>query len=426
MINLFSKSDVKRTDNYQLPTVNLFKLAWRNLWRNKRRTLITAASVFFAVFLAILMRGFKHGQWVYLIDSVLHSYTGYVQIHEKDYWDNKTFDYSMAINDTALTKVRQLKQVKGLIPRLESFSLASSGEKTKGVLTLGIDPSLENEFTQLDKKIVSGRFINLNDNGVVLSERLSKYLSLKVNDSIVLLSQGYQGIAANGIYKIIGIVKLPSPEFDNQLVYMPLPLAQEYYSAQGRITSLVVDLNNPQDMDYTVKKIKIIIPTDKFEVMSWEDMLIELYQQYISNEGASMIMISLLYLIVGFGVFGTVLMMIAERRHEFAIMITLGMQRRRLMTLVGTELLLICIMGLVFGFLGSVPIVGYFHFNPIHFTGNMAKAFASFGMEPIIPTAWQLEYMLQQVYIVSFIVLAVLIYPLYTVYKLDLTKAMRR
>jgi len=137
---------------------NYLKLAWRNLWRNKRRTLITMASVFFAVFLAILMRGFKHGVWIHLIDNVLHSYTGYVQIHNKGYWDNRTFDYTMAANDSVFSDIKRIKQVGGLIPRLESFSLASSGEKTKGVITAGIDPEQEKKFTQLDKKIVAGRY----------------------------------------------------------------------------------------------------------------------------------------------------------------------------------------------------------------------------------------------------------------------------
>ncbi len=404
----------------------MFKLAWRNLWRNRRRTLITAGSVFFAVFLAILMRGFKHGAWVHLIDNVLHSYTGYVQIHKKGYWDEKTFDYSMAAKEPVFTKIRSIKQVKEIIPRLESFSLASSGDKTKGAITAGIDPDLEKGFTKLDRKIVSGRFFTLNDVGVILSERLSQYMNLKVNDSIVLLSQGYQGNSANGIYKVIGIVRLPSPEIDNQMVYMPLPLAQEYYSAEGRITSVVVDLKNPQQMDKVINKINRIVGKQDFEVMSWKEMLIELYQQYVSNEGSGIIIISLLYLIVGFGVFGTVLMMIAEREHEFGIMITLGMKRFRLMRMVASELTFICFMGLFLGFAGSIPIVAYFHFFPIHMGANMAKSYAAFGMDAILPTAWQLDYMLEQVYIVFVIVAFVLIYPLYSVYKLELTKAMRR
>jgi ABC-type antimicrobial peptide transport system permease subunit len=188
----------------------------------------------------------------------------------------------------------------------------------------------------------------------------------------------------------------------------------------------VVDLKNPQQMDKVIKKISKIIGKQDFEVMSWKEMLIELYQQYVGNEGSGIIIISLLYLIVGFGVFGTVLMMIAERKHEFGIMITVGMQRFRLMKLVAAELIFICFMGLVFGFAASIPIVAYFHFFPIHMSAAMAKSYAAFGMDAILPTAWQLDYMVEQVYIVFAIVIIVLVYPLISVYKLDLTKAMRR
>jgi len=384
------------------------------------------ASVFFAVFLAIIMRGFKHGVWVNLIDNVLHSYTGYVQLHSKGYWDNRTFDYTMSAEDSVFSAIKNDKQVRGMIPRLESFSLASSGDKTKGVITVGIDPDLEDGFTQLSRKVVAGRYFTASDSGVMLSERLSRYLNMKVNDSIVLLSQGYQGMSASGIYRIVGVVRLPSPEFDNQLVYMPLPIAQNFYSAQGRLTSMIVDLKHPQKMDQTIRRIKNRLHNNSFEVLSWKEMLVELHQQYVSNEGSGVILISLLYLIVGFGVFGTVLMMISERKHEFGVMITVGMQRHRLMKLIGTELFFICLMGLLIGFLFSLPIVAYFHFYPIHVGGNMSQVYAAFGMEPIIPTAWELSYIIEQVYIVFGIVLVVLLYPMYSLYKLDITQALRR
>ncbi|HEY9122867.1 MAG TPA: ABC transporter permease [Bacteroidales bacterium] len=401
-------------------------LAWRNLWRNKRRTLITAASVFFAVFFAILLRGFHAGTWSYLIDSVLHSYTGYIQVHTKDFWENKSFDYSMAADNPALEKIKGIKGVKGLIPRIESFSLASYGDKTKGVITVGIDPMIENNFSALDKKIVRGRYFHEKDTGIILSERLANFLKVKVNDSLVLLSQGYQGASANGVFRIIGIVKLPAPEFDNQMVYMPLSAAQEFYSMQSRLTSVIVDIDNPQKMDKITKHIAKSIDTKSFEVMTWEDMLVELYQQYVSDEGGGVIMLVLLYIIVGFGVFGTVLMMISERRHEYAIMIALGMQRSSLLKLVGTELFYICFIGVLFGTAFSLPIITYFHFHPLQISGNLADVYAAFGMEPLLPVAWRTDYIIQQAINVTGIVAIVLLYPIYSVYKLDLTKAIRR
>lgn len=401
-------------------------LAWRNIWRNKRRTLITIASVFFAVFLAILMRGFHIGSWQNLIDSVLHSYSGYIQVHNNGYWDNQNFDYSMSANDTALTTIEKSKNVKTLVPRLESFSLASAGEKTKGVLTVGIDPEKENQFSELKNKIVEGRYFNKDDTAIIVSQRLAKFLGLSVNDSLVLLSQGYQGASATGIYKIVGIVRLPAPEFDNQTVFLPLSTAQDFYSAHQRITSIVVDLTDPTLANETANELKKIIDLSKYEIMKWQEMLVELYQQYVSDEGGAYIMLGLLYIIVGFGIFGTVLMMLSERKREMAIMVTLGMQRFRLIRLVAVELAIICLLGLISGFIGSIPILAYFHVHPIEMTGEIVKTYEAFGMEPVMPVAWQVDYMVQQVYNIGLILLLVLSYPLYTIYKLNLSNGLRK
>lgn len=404
----------------------MLTLAWRNLWRNKRRSLITISSVFFAVFLAILMRGFHLGSWLNLIDSVLHSYSGYVQVHAADYWENKNFDYCLHADSSLIKTIESNKNVKGFVPRLESFSLASTGEKTKGVITVGIDPEKEHLFSNLGSRLVEGRYFTNSDTGIVMSQRLAQFLKLSVNDSLVLIGQGYQGASATGIYRVIGIVKLPAPEFDNQMVFMPLPLARDFYSAPDLLTSVVVDLHDPEKMDKTIKQLKLALPEGQYEVMSWKEMLVELYQQYVSDDGGGLIMLGLLYIIVGFGIFGTVLMMLAERKREMSIMVTLGMQRGRLIKLVSFELMFICLLGVISGFIGSVPIIVYFHLNPIEMTGEVVQVYEAYGMEPILPVAWQIDYMVQQVINVSVIIFVVLLYPLYTIYKMDLIKAMRR
>lgn len=289
-----------------------------------------------------------------------------------------------------------------------------------------MEPETEKAFSALDKKIVSGRFFNSSDSGIILSERLSKHLAINVGDSLVLLSQGYQGVSANGIFKIIGIVRLTAPELDNQMAFMPLKLAQDFYSMPNRLTSVVIDIKDPQKMNKIVRQISRVTDKDKYEVMSWEEMLVELYQQWVSDEGGGVIMLGLLYLIVGFGVLGTVLMMISERRHELAVMVTVGMQRQRLMKLVGTELFYVCFLGVIFGIAGSLPVVAYYHFYPIQLTGNLAEVYAAFGMDPVLPVAWRSDYIIQQAVNVGCIIVVALIYPMYSVYKLDLTKALRR
>lgn len=405
----------------------MWQLAWRNIWRNKRRTIITAASVMFAVFFAILMRGFQIGTWHQLIDSVLRSYTGYVQIHAKGFWENHTLDYLIPENDTNIISLTKLNlSINRFIPRFESFALASNSQKIKGVIVTGISPGSEKTFTHLHEKIVEGSYLEEDENAILVSQRLARFLNLSPGDSLVLMSQGYQGASAAGLFRIKGIVKLPSPEFDNQMIFMPLVTAQEFYSAQGLITSWIVDLQNADDMKKVVRTLAKHLPDTQYEVMSWHDMLVELYQQYVSDEGGAVIMMIILYLIVGFGIFGTAMMMLTERRYELGVMIAVGMQRWRVSTLLGLELFFICLIGLVAGVLFSIPFITYYHFHPITFTGQMAEAYKAFGMEPVMTIAWRTDYIFNQVLNVALIAIAVLSYPVYSVFRLNLTQALKR
>lgn len=405
----------------------MWSLAWRNIWRNKRRTAITAASIMFAVFFSILMRGFQIGTWNDLIDSVLRSYTGYVQIHAKGFWENRTLDYLIPENDTNVKAIGHLNlPIHRLIPRFESFALASNTKKIKGVIVTGISPSFEKEFTHLPEKIVAGSYLDDQENAVLVSQRLARFLNLSPGDSVVLMSKGYQGSSAAGLFRVKGIVKLPSPEFDNQMIFMPLAAAQEFYSAPGLITTWIVDLNRADDMKKVTRMLGNHLPADTYEVMSWHEMLVELYQQYVSDEGGSVIMMIILYLIVGFGIFGTAMMMLTERRYELGVMIAVGMQRWKVSALLSLELFFICLIGLFAGVLLSIPFLTYYHFHPITFTGQMAEAYKAFGMEPILSVAWRIDYILNQLLNVTLIAVAVLSYPVYSIFRLNLTQALKR
>src|SRR5664279_1385047 len=140
--------------------MNYLKLAWRNIWRNKRRTLLTAASIFMAVFLALLVRSIQTGWFDNLISVVTESYTGHIQIHKKGYWDDRDINNSMVYNDSFAAMVRSTVNVDKTVPRLEYFALSSYGKQTKGVLLAGTDPSREDALTRLSAKVVRGRYLD--------------------------------------------------------------------------------------------------------------------------------------------------------------------------------------------------------------------------------------------------------------------------
>jgi len=127
------------------------KMAWRNIWRNKRRTIITIASIFFAMLLSLVMRSFQKGTYSHMVNNVVQSYSGYIQVQDIKYWNEKIIDNSLAYSEDVIEKINAVENVTLAVPRLESFALASSGNNTKGVLVMGIDPEAEDELTLISK-----------------------------------------------------------------------------------------------------------------------------------------------------------------------------------------------------------------------------------------------------------------------------------
>lgn len=400
-------------------------LAWRNLWRNKRRTFITIASVFFAVFLAIVMRGFHLGMWSSLLESVLHSYPGYIQVQHPEYERNRTLDYTMLWADSETRLVANDKNVVNIIPRLETFALASMGDRTKGVMVAGVDPVKENEFTRLGQRLTQGNFLDSIDSGVVISQRLAKYLKITLADTLVLLGQGYQGVSAAGLFPVRGIVRLPSPEWDNKMVYMSLPAARQFLSTSQHLTSVVVDVRQPGQIDRTSQNLAKMLPAESFKVLTWKEILRELHQQFEMDNASGILIIGLLYLITGFGIFGTVMMMMSERHREFAIMVAVGMKRYKLAKLLSMEMLIIAIIGVITGMAASLPLVYYFHIHPIEVSGEMAKTFSQYGLEPYMGTLWQARYILNQGGVIFLLTLAAISYPVGSLLRFDVAKKLK-
>jgi len=219
-------------------------LAWRNIWRNKRRTLITTASVFFGVLLSTFMSSMQEGSYSQYITAIVNSYSGYIQIHKKGYWDDKVINNSFTFDSAMAVKLKDVPEITVFKPRLESFSLASSEDVTKGVMVMGINPESEDRITNISAKVKQGNYLKSRDNGVLLGSGLAKFLKLGINDTLVLIGQGFHGASAAGKFPVRGIVRFPSPELDRVMVCMDIKNCQEFYSATDLQTSVVIKVHD--------------------------------------------------------------------------------------------------------------------------------------------------------------------------------------
>ena len=470
--------------------MNNLKLAWRNLWRNRRRTLITSASILFAVFFALVMRSLQLGSYDHMYKNAIESYSGYIQVQHQDFWDEKIVDNSFFYESAVGEKILDDENVTATIPRFESFALASNGPQTKGVLVMGVDPDKEKHLSKISDKMVQYRlspeaiekiqedptlpdkvkelvllfennaystssrlqldlgiddkqapelmpaiqkhaafsngYIELGEPGVWVGDKLSQYLQLGIGDTIVLISQGYHGTTAAGKYEIKGIIKIPLPDIDNKIVYLPLDIAQALFNAEGNLTSLALAVENNSDKSIaaTLDRIRNFLPEDQ-KVMEWREMNELMVSQMDADDKGGRIMLGILYLVIAFGVFGTVLMLTAERKREFGVLVAIGMQKKKLASIMTLEMLLIGLMGILAGALVASAVILYGVDHPLYFKGEMAKMFEEYGMEAKL-AFWKIDtYYVWQMVIVAFMVFVAIGYPLRKIFGMKVVNALR-
>lgn len=403
----------------------IFKIAWRNIWRNKRRTLITVASIMFALFFAIIMRGFQRGSYTKMKENAVESYSGYIQIHKNGYWEDKNINNVFTLDEASIDQLASDARINVIIPRLESFALASSGVTTKGVAVMGISPEKEDKMTKIKSYLQEGTFINSNDKSVLVAEGLARFLKIKVHDTLVLFSSGYHGTSAAALYPVKGILKLPTPEMNRSTVYLALHEAQSFFSTGNQFTGLVFDLKDMDDVYDVEQMINKNMDLKAYEVMNWEVMNKELIQMIESDNAGGVIMVAILYLVIAFGIFGTVLMMTNERIREFSVMISIGMQKRKLALVIIVELIFLTAIAVLAGVLISLPVMFYYYYNPIEFSGEVVEAMKDFNFEPVMPMSMEPQIFVFQGIAISILMLIAMSYPAIKIMNLDVVKGLR-
>jgi ABC-type transport system, involved in lipoprotein release, permease component len=403
----------------------MIRLAWRNIWRNKRRTLITTASIFFGVVLSAYMTSMQEGSYDQYIKAIVNFYSGYLQIHQKGFWDNKvinnTFELSRSINKC----VKKSSGITVVAPRLETFALGSAQDITKVVMMIGISPGKENAITRLKIKLVHGQYLSENDNGILVGSALAKYMKLEVNDTLIVIGQGYHGVSAAGKYPVRGIVKQPSPELDRSVVYMELAHCQDLFSASNRLTSLVMMVAD-EKMVAPAKAELTKSLGNNYEVMDWKEMNSLLLSQIDADRSGGIIFKAVLYMIIAFGILGTVIMMIAERKKEMGMMIAVGMQKMRLAWILLLETIFMGVVGIIAGVAVSIPLTYYFTQHPIYITGQAGETLMQMGFEPILSFSMAPRVFYNQAVVILVIALVIGLYPVVSILRMNIIKALRK
>ena len=396
-------------------------LAWRNIWRNKRRTLISMSSVLFAVMLAITFYSMEKGSYDRMIESMVTYSTGYLQIQDVLFEEEPSMDNAMLFDDNLKKVLDDMShQIALYVPRIQNFALVATDDQTRGIALMGIDPGREVQFNNLTDNIAEGKFLEPEDDEIVIAQGLAGILGVGIGDTITLLGQGFQGATAAGRYAIKGLIDLRLPEMNNNTIYMSLPAAQWFYMADDRLTSLIIMPHNPRHSRAMVNELNQRLDPEWYRAIHWEEMLEDLLRLMKFDIAGTMVMMAILYVVIAFGLFGTLLMMMLERQKEFGLLFSLGMKRSILAAVCFIESLIITVAGAIAGVLLAIPVIGYFYYNPVRLTGDMAEAIAEYGFEPILPFSTDPAVFYNQALLVLAMAVVIGMYPVYKVFRIKI------
>ena len=391
------------------------RLAWRNLGRNRRRSLITGAAIAFALFFAVILRSLQLGVYNHMVATVVGSMSGYVQVSDTAYWPSQNLDYALYENPAWLEKLRADGDVASAYPRLQGFSLVTLGEQSGVAQWIGIS-SEEAEAPLWKARLASGSWTPA-PGSVWLGRRLAEQLRAAVGDTVVAMGQGFQGSMAGASWVVAGTLNMGNPELEKRSAVVGLADAQEFAGAYGMWSYVQVTPRRTELSHDPTAELGARHPLDGARFLGWQTRMPELIQAIQADSSGGRVILFILYVVIGFGLLGTMIMLANERQREFAMQLAMGMRRGLLAGIVFVEVLILSLTGAAVGaVLGRVAVLILDRF-PLRLQGDVAAAMEQQGWEPILPPSLDGSITLTHAGIIVLIALLAAAWPLRTVFK---------
>ena len=219
----------------------MLKLALRNLWRNPKRSSITLAAITVGIWGLVFTWAFIDGINEQMITNNIQYLTGHIKVHKAGYHQDKRL--AIALDESSLNKLQEIKQAQAITPRVEGGALISAGKNSATVMVYGVDTEREKRVTTLHKTIVSGAYLVNEEPGIVIGDSLARELNVRVSDLVDVIVQAADGSIGADRLNVVGIYNSGIDMLDENLVMMPLVTAQEIYSLWGRFNSAVIKLD---------------------------------------------------------------------------------------------------------------------------------------------------------------------------------------
>lgn len=341
----------------RLPLRAIFKLAWRNLWRNHRRTLIMLAAITVGVWAMIFMTALMRGM---VDDMLLHgirALPGEVQIHHPQYRDDPSINNSMPAPGDALIQALQMPEVKAWTSRVRVPAVISSERDSRGAVLLGVEPESEAQVSFDLDTIVEGRFLeDSSDAGLVIGAKMADHLETRLGKRVVVMSQDPDNNIADRGFRVVGIYKAKLASLEETYIYAGRDTVQKMLKLGDSVSEIAVVGGDYRHVDRWLERIQQAAG-EGTETLPWYEVDTYLGSMLAVMDGFVLVWIIVVFLALSFGLVNTLVMAVFERVREIGLMQALGMRPGTILSQILMESLLLLLIGLALGNLLAIATI---------------------------------------------------------------------
>ncbi|WP_455221972.1 ABC transporter permease [Kaarinaea lacus] len=326
----------------------LTRIAWRNVWRNHRRTLIMLAAIAVGVWSMIWMTAVMRGMVDQMIKDSIENFTGHIQIHAVGYRDDPAIDNSMPPPGDRLKAALNDPRIKDWSTRVKVPGVISSERESMGVTIVGIDPQAERQLLFLEKDIVKGHNLESpTDKGIVIGKKLAERLETKLGRRVVLMSQDPDNNIVDRGFRIIGIFDTQMEATETGYVFIGRAYAQQMLKMDHEVSELALITDNYRKLDDLVTKLRQAV--NSLEVLPWNELDPYSGTMLSIMDGFVLVWFLVVFIAMSFGLLNTLLMAVFERIREIGLIQALGMKPNLILLQVLIESFFLLTIGLLLG-----------------------------------------------------------------------------
>lgn len=418
----------------KLPLLVLFSLAWRNIWRHRRRTIITLSSIAIGFGLAVLSIGIGDGSHNSMIRNAIKLGEGHITVQPHGYMEAPANYKYIADGKSLAAQIESLGIAGSVQPRISLQVLASTANNSVGAVLEGISAVEDPRVQMLRPMLLDGEWLKPGDErGLLIGDGMARKLKAKLGSKVVVMAGKQGGDSQAQLGRVRGIFDSHVDELDDYLILSDLQFAEGFLEGEGAdllkgpITRFAIFLDDEEQMALWKEQLRSTIDTTQLVALDWQEMMPQLVQFIVIDDAGNYVFLLLILMLVVFGIVNTVLMSVLERTREFGLLRALGMSRYHLLLLVFCESLLLSVLAVLIGWLVGGSIHFWFSTHGIDFSALMAEGTSIMGtmMDPVVKTELSADRVIQLTTIIFIATLASGIYPAIKAARVTPVEALR-